>query len=344
MRTGSILDDPSSATSEWISDLLGVEVTVVACELIVDAGIVSPIARLRLTGVSPPTSVIVKCAPADEDWRARVNQLGLLRTEALFYREIGSDCDMPVPKCWYSAFRDSDGRCTIVMEDLDPLVPGDNIVGLSSEEAVRAINLLPPMHARYWGEADRWSWLVDRGRVYADGAASMREVFPLALERYGDRLPDAIVALLPRLEAAIIHSTNHDLALTHRTLVHGDYHAGNIAFGTDLRDVKVFDWQLAMAGSPGADLVKLIFNGMTVEGRRHNCERLLEAYIDGMTTKGVAVKRSDLDDLIRHDFLLRLSATTRLAARAEPGSHLESWVLLCMERWAAAIEDGMVIT
>jgi hypothetical protein len=340
MRDGSILDSPADATSEWASELFARDVAVLASEPIADAGIISAVARLRLAGESVPASVIVKCAPSDDDWRARVNELGLLRTEAHFYSEIGSDCGMPVPGCWYSSFRASDGRCTIVLEDLDPLVPGDNSVGLSRDEAFRAVGLLPPMHARFWGRADRWSWLVDRGRIYASGATSLPGLVEAVLERYGDRLAEPIVRLLPQLDVAIIGSFDGALNTAHQTLVHGDFHAGNIAFGADPRHVKVFDWQLAMSGSPGADLVKLVFNSLTVGARREFGEGLIEAYIAGMGDLGVRIDRSDLDRLIKHDFLHRLGATTRIAARAEGGSHTEGWMFLCMDRWAAAIEDG----
>jgi hypothetical protein len=341
MRTESlVLEVPTDATSEWLSRILGSRVDIVANEPIADAGIVSSVARLRLDASAGPSSVIVKCAPLDKEWRERVNRLGLLKTEAFFYRDIGAASGMPIPHCYYSDFREVDGRCTIVMEDLDPLVPADNERGLTFDQAQIGIRLLAGMHGRHWQNVDQWPWLADRVRAQAAILGATNDAVPAVVERYADRLPTSIVSVLPDLADRILDPRAPDRTAANTTLVHGDFHAANIAFGHGPDEVKVFDWQLAMASSPGVDLVKLIANGMTAESRREFGPQLIESYLEGLAKAGVTIVKSELDQLVRDALFTRIAASVRVAFGAIPDSYTERWAMLCMDRMGAALEDG----
>ena len=339
MAHDPILTSPHEATSEWLTSVLAADVRVVAIEQFPDAGIVSPVARVRLTGDGPPT-VVVKCAPEDDAWRARVNYVGLLKTEAFFYRDIGEKCGIPVPHCWHAAWREADGHCTIVMEDLDPLVPADNFAGLTYDQAEIGVELLATMHSRHWQAVDQWEWLTERAQAQQRSAEATGALVPDVLARYGDRFPETIRSLLPEISDRIPDVRAAAPIAAHTTLVHGDFHAANIAFGERRDDVKVFDWQLAMAATPASDLIKLLLNGLTVPARREDGRWLLQQYRDAMGAQGVSISEDDLAALIRAEILTRIGSSTRVASSAAPGSFTEAWAILCMDRMGTALDDG----
>lgn len=333
-----VLHAPSDVTSHWLSRALGFEVDIVRYEPMEDSGIISPVARLRLTSEDGPTSVILKCSPPDDEFRARL--AWALKAEALFYRDIGEECGLPVPHSWYSKFCEDDNRCTIVMEDLYPLTPGDNWEGLSPEQTLRGVELLAHMHTRHWGRVKHWPWLAERTAAFTSSVAAAESAAPIAIERYGNHIPDSVRAVLPNMRDHILATETVSRAGSHTTLIHGDFHAANLAFGETPADVKVFDWQLAMASSPGLDLVKLIANGLTIEQRRSFGDDLIELYRELLAKRDVGVDRSMLDALIHDAVIARLGNVLRIASWAEEGSFTDRWTILCFERMGAALDDG----
>jgi Phosphotransferase enzyme family len=64
------------------------------------------------------------------------------------------------------------------------------------------------------------------------------------------------------------------------TLVHGDFHPWNVAFGPDT--TRVFDWTDAAVSHPFVDLATYVFRTENVSVRR----RLVDAYVDAWSTMG----------------------------------------------------------
>ncbi len=65
------------------------------------------------------------------------------------------------------------------------------------------------------------------------------------------------------------------------TLVHGDFHPWNVAFGPG-GTTRVFDWTDAAVSHPFVDLATYVFRTQDVAVRR----RLVDAYVDAWSTEG----------------------------------------------------------
>jgi aminoglycoside/choline kinase family phosphotransferase len=276
--------------SAWIPD----DVTVVEAALTtIGAGQMGVCTRYDLQYdhdvADAPASVVGKFAAADEHARTFMASSGY-PNEVCFYRDFASRVAIRVPRCAHAAI-DDDGWFTLLLEDLSPMRPGDQLQGCSVAQVEVAVQELVGLHAPLWDapvlhEHPQFSrsGLADP-RVLAE---ALRGVVPGFLDRYGHAFTSDEVDFYQRLATSARGWI--EARPRARSLVHSDYRPDNLMFGTgaDGRPtVAAVDWQGFGKGCALSDVSFVIGNALTSDDRRANEERIVRSYHDALVAAGV---------------------------------------------------------
>lgn len=259
------------------------------------AGLLGELERLTLsydrTEDAAPRSVIAKLPTRDEGGRALAMMLGLYEIEARYYREMAPLNPVRSPRCY---FNDGDAtaiRFVLLLEDLGGLRPGDQVAGLTLDDARVAVREYARFHARFWdtpaGPLFEWIPGLDHPRM-----AGLEAAYPGAmasfLEHFGGSLSNEDRELIegfgPR-SMSVIAGTNGDRL----TIVHGDARLDNIFFGsTDgSAPITILDWQI-LARAPGTyDIGYLLSQSLPSELRREHERALVGEYHEALLAAGV---------------------------------------------------------
>ena len=262
----------------------------------VGTGQVSDTYRMRLTysggGQNLPPTLIAKVPAADAASRAAARSFRTYEIEASFYAELAPGLPVSLPACFYAAYDAEPDEYVVVLEDLAPAQPGDQLIGLSADEAAAAIAELAALHAAGWGspELAALPWL---NRASPESAALMTAVvtdlFPGFRDRYADQVEpgtfELIAHFVPRAGRYLADSNEL------RTIVHGDFRADNLLFGP-ARPV-VLDWQTASFGTATSDLSYFLGSSLPVPVRQEHEHALVRLYHSILVSRGVPLTWAD---------------------------------------------------
>ncbi len=277
--------------AEWLPDDASV---VDAAVTTIGAGQMGICARydLRLDHevAEAPTSVVGKFAAEDEQARRFMASSGY-PNEVCFYRDFASQVRIRIPRCAYAAI-DGDGWFTLLLEDLTPMRPGDQLRGCTVAQVEAAVQELVGLHAPRWDspvlhehpQFSGTSGLADPNVL----AGALQAVVPGFIERYGASFAPDEVDFYERL-------TNSargwiEARPEGRSLVHSDYRPDNLMFGTDADGhptVAAVDWQGFGKGCALSDVSFVVGNALTRDDRRANEERIVRGYHDALVAAGV---------------------------------------------------------
>jgi hypothetical protein len=287
-----IADTPGKLTTDWLSGALGRDVIDVHFEP-VGTGQMCDSVRLHLSyrpETAGPATVITKLPAADDTSRATALNLRSYEIEVRFYQQLAPELPIRTPRILYSDIDTATASFVLLMEDLAPARPGDQLAGCSLEEATIAIDELVKLHAPRWGDPK----LADYDWLHRDPETS--RMFLLAMlpvfwngfrERYADRLGDDVheagSALFAHLERYL--ATNDEPW----TVVHGDYRLDNLLFGGPDGSVPiaVVDWQTCAHGPGLNDVAYFIGAGLMLDDRRAHERDLVRRYHEGLLAAGV---------------------------------------------------------
>lgn len=306
MTSGVIPGSPDQLSDEWLTSALreagAIQQARVAghTQLAVSQGAAGVVTRLQIEYDRPepgaPQSLVAKFASPYEPIRRLLHGLGGYNREIQFYRQFGDDSGIPTPRCYYADIDDASGAFALLLEDMgDARVPDASEA--STEDIETAVRHLAPFHAKWWdhprlreleflrypgGAADQAFITLARGALAA--------ALPVARERFGTDLPAPLVAVAERLQGNFAHlmEARREASRDSVTLVHGDFHPGQIFFPSEQGGrFAVFDWQTVSAGSGGDDLARIIATGLTPDQQRSCDWRLIELYHALLVQHGV---------------------------------------------------------
>ncbi|MEO8456734.1 MAG: oxidoreductase family protein [Chloroflexota bacterium] len=305
-------DFPTTAdaiTNEWLSTVLGAEVTGFAVTFI-EGGVLADAFKLHsitYADNSPdaPSAVVVKVANAVKERRDLAISNNAYVKELFFFRDLAKDVPIRSPLV-YGCFTDGSDTCEnfiIVMEDLTVHSKVfDQIDDPPDVAYARKIALdAAEMHAKFWeSETTKLPWIgrADGRYTFAFDAASRvaNLTWPpfraLWLQMYGrdyfdgepdNQLEELMELLAGRKCVGILERIYDVLSSRPKTLLHGDMRADNV-FRThpkheksvDESTLTFIDWQLVHAGPPGPEFTEAYFNSLEPEVRRHDVEILRE--------------------------------------------------------------------
>jgi hypothetical protein len=289
---------PDEVTAEWLSDALGERIESIETEPIgVGVGLLGDLLRVRLVGAGGdlPATVIVKLpshAPAN---KAIGMAFAFYEREVRFFREVAPTARVRTPALLHADMDLASERFVLVLEDLSHLELADQVLGVTVEQAKRAVAAIAPFHAQWWEtpELDALDWMPTSDHpITMQSARLYRESWDTFVGRWGHVIPEGGIEVGERVRDAF-ESMLVDLARPPRTIVHTDFRLDNLFFGPD--EVAVIDWQLTTRGGGAYDVAYLLAQSMSAELRRANDTAVLRHWYDALTVEGYSWEQAQAD-------------------------------------------------
>ncbi len=286
---------PESVDARFLAEVLrgaghkGVEVRVVRAARI-GTGQLGTCVRyaLELEGASPhtPRSLVGKFPSGDETSRATGVALGLYRKEVEFYRTLSKRLSISIPRCYYAAIDGRGPAFALILEDMAPARPGDQIAGTTPEVARAAALELVGLHAPTWNDASlrELDWVMESPGTTR---ALYAQLFPGFTARYGKSLAPELLAILGRV--CETSGPPFEYPETPFSVVHVDFRLDNLLIDSSRPTprVTVVDWQSFVVGAPLSDLAYLLGASLLPEARRPVEREIVRDYHARLLAAGV---------------------------------------------------------
>lgn len=242
-------------------------------------------------GPAGPTTVIAKFATPVEANRAIAMNTRMYQREVDFFHDIAPTMEMPLTKCYFATIDTETGDFVVVLEDLRNYRAGDQISGISADEAKLIIDSFAPLNAAYFGKVDQ-PLLADCMRI----DTSYRDLFlpgvfgtwEMCRDKFPHFMTPEVLEALPRYIAAM-SDLHRMMGERTQTLVHGDVRLDNVMFGSDpaQHPIVLIDWQAIMISNPMQDVAYMVSQSMETDIRRECEEDLIAHARDALTAHGV---------------------------------------------------------
>jgi hypothetical protein len=239
-----------------------------------------------------PGSVVGKFPSADPSSFATGVALGNYVREVMFYRHLAATARIATPTWHFTDVVEATGEFVLLMEDLAPAEPGDQLNGVTLDQARLAVDEAAKLHASHWGdpELEDLPW-ISGARAAPPSQATPEAVRGLWLgfrDRYGPRLKPAHIEVGETLTSRF---NRYALAGDGpRCLTHNDFRPDNMMFSTAKggRAITVLDWQSIALGTGAVDVAYFLAGALSPDVRRAHEAELLARYLDGLRTGGVS--------------------------------------------------------
>jgi hypothetical protein len=313
---------PGDVDAEWLTAVLqqgGVDAVVGRFTARnVGTGQIGESVRFALeyarAGDDAPASIVGKFPASGDESRQTGVALGNYIREVRFYQQLAPTALIRTPRCYFTDVDEATSEFVLMMEDLAPAEQGDQLAGVSLDQARLAVVEAAKLHASHWDDAalDALPW-VSGSKAAPPSAANSGSVDLLwqgFRQRYGPRLSPHWIDAGERLTAGF-----GDLATQHdgpRCLTHNDYRPDNMMFASARggHPLTVLDWQSFAYGAGPTDVAYFLAGTLPAQVRRAHEPELLELYHSTLT--GLGVTGYAMADLKRHygqgGYLLFLTA------------------------------------
>lgn len=297
----ALVSDPRDVTAGWLTDLLRHAGALSAGGRVADfsavaigTGSVGATLRYQLryggdrASIAPPPSIVMKFASAEANSRAAGVATRSYENEVAFYLQAAHTVDVRRPHCYFAAVEPNTANVVVVLSDLAPAVPGDQLIGCGADDAELAVTEAARLHGPRWGDPALLdlSWLAK-----AEPVISVSDVYRALwdgfVERYRTTIEPDVITQGEALGAGI------DRWLARRptavTITHGDFRIDNMMFegaGRN-RHVTIVDWQTARLGTGPADIAYLLGGSLPPDIRRAHEADLVRRYHDALGGYGV---------------------------------------------------------
>ncbi|WP_296598402.1 phosphotransferase [Phenylobacterium sp.] len=300
---------PGDIDVAWLTAVLqgaGVDAVVSGFEAKnVGTGQIGESVRFRLRyereGEGAPASIVGKFPSPDETSRGTGIMLGNYLREVRFYQQLAPRAQVRTPRCWFTDTDETGGAFVLMMEDLAPAEQGDQLKGVSLDQARLVVEQAARLHGSFWGDEglDELSWV--QGSKAAPPSAVTPELVSGLWQgfraRYANRLQPHWIEVGEALTSR--WQDFHAREPGPRTLAHHDFRPDNMMFGTPAggHPVTVLDWQ-SFTYAPGAtDVAYFLAGALPPDVRRAHEAELLALYHAELTRLGVT--GYSMDDLRR---------------------------------------------
>lgn len=288
----------------WLRAQTGWDVESIEHEALgAGVGFMGHLARLHLTGGDEvPRTVIAKLPTDDPGGRVLGQMMGLWEREHHFYGQIAPRVSVRTPAAHVNLYEADGPSAVLVLEDMAPLRPGDQVAGASPAEATLVVEQLAAFHAQWWDhpDLDTWEWMPSIDGPLVESVAGMFVAgWPAFCERYSGTLPERpfrwaerFVPLVPGWLASYREMP--------RTVIHGDARLDNMFFGdagAGEASFAMVDWQMAMRSPSGGDLAYFVMTNLDTETRRGHERDLIARYGEALLASGVPADEVDVEGL-----------------------------------------------
>ena len=298
---------PEAITADWLTGVLtrgGVLARVRDFTMRrVGTGQIGQSVRFDLTyedhAPGAPASLVGKFPAPEPASRNTGIVLGNYRREVNFYNHLASTALISTPKCYFAAFDEATHDFVLLMEDLAPAEPGDQLAGCTLDQARLVVLEAANLHASHWDDPriEDLAWVTGTRAAGGAGGAdpgALQALWRAFCDRYGDRVEldmrlvgDRFVAGFDRYESYYRGP---------KSLVHIDFRPDNMMFATAAggRPVTVLDWQSLAFGCGVTDVAYFLAGALKRDERRRVERDLLAEYHQRLGELGV---RYDFDQL-----------------------------------------------
>jgi hypothetical protein len=288
---------PQDADAAWLTRVLaagGVDAEVARfTSKAVGTGQIGDSVRFTLEyargGDGAPRSLVGKFPAAGEQSRATGITLGNYAREVNFYRHLARSAGINTPRCYFADINDTTHEFVLMMEDLAPAAQGDQLKGVTLDEARAVLGEAAKMHASHWGDEslDDMPWV--QGSRHAPSPLStdmVVGVWGAFCDRYGARVSPVARKIGQGIAAAF---GQEQARPGPRCLTHNDFRPDNMMFATPAGGypVTTLDWQTAGYGFGGTDVGYFLSGAIPVETRRKEGAALRQYYLDRLQALGV---------------------------------------------------------
>jgi hypothetical protein len=261
-----------------------------------------------------PASLVGKFPSAGAESRATGVRLGNYLREVRFYQQLAPTARISTPACWFTEVDEATHDFVLIMEDLAPAEPGDQLKGVTLDQARAVLVEAAKLHASHWADdgLDALPWVS--GSKAAPASAATNDAVAMLWQafkaRYGPRLAPAWSEVGDRLTANFgrLQADREGP----RCLTHNDFRPDNMMFATPRggRPVTVLDWQSFAYGVGATDVAYFLAGALPPDVRRPAEPELLALYHWTLVAEGVASYGMDelQRDYARGGYLLFLTA------------------------------------
>jgi hypothetical protein len=288
----------SDLNARWLDGVLGdrpgaARVTGVEVSRI-GTGQVADSYQVRLATDGPPGalpgSVVVKLTSESEQSRAAGRgELNYLR-EVRWYQQLAPRIEARVPHCHHAEIDSNGTEFVLVLEDLSPARPGDQLAGCTVAETELALRQAARFHAPFWDDPALRGveWLDISGTYWPRFEEMLPAWFAGFAERYAGRMDAADLAAAGRF---VEHVGDYYRRLRECpfTVQHGDFRPDNVLFDVagEPGTLAVVDWQTVILGPAAVDVAYFVGGALDVPTRRAHEDRLLGVYHEELHRLGV---------------------------------------------------------
>lgn len=285
---------PAEVSTEWLSAAIqahGIDAGVAAFEIEqVGTGQLGETRRFHLQykGAAPANapSTLVGKFPSDNEVAATTGkEMGFYRSEVMFYRELAHRAKIHTPDV-YVAEIDESGNFVLLLEDMAPAKPGDQMSGMSIADAKLALKEAAKLHAAFWNDHD----LMNQDWVYVPEGAQgfyttelMESSWEHFEKTYAHKMDPEVIKVCDKYIRH--HAAWNAPREEPKCFSHNDFRADNMLFGGER--VAVVDWQTSNYLGTGMDVAYFLGGAFDRETRRTNEQELLQMYHDELITNGV---------------------------------------------------------
>jgi hypothetical protein len=237
-----------------------------------------------------PRSLVGKFPSDDPLSRATGEQLGNYHREVMFYRQLANRLPITKPRCYFAEIAGRGSDFAILLEDLAPARPGDQLAGCSVAVARVAVRELVKLHAPTWGDTSLCGldWIEERS---PDKGAQWREMYAASLAPFLARFGPVLAPDEREIIGRVAESKGPPFTYPAEpwALVHIDFRLDNLLIDESVTPprVAVVDWQSMVLQSPLSDLAYFLGASLLPEVRRPVERELVREYHAGLVEAGV---------------------------------------------------------
>jgi hypothetical protein len=289
---------PADVTAGWLTQALRQSGTLsrgavseARVEPLGMQGYLSGVARVILTYDTPrtdaPRTVVVKLPSVAEENRAIGESLRAYQREALFYLHIAPDTDIRIPRCYHASADPNVGDWSLLLEDCSNLRNGNQIEGLTYDEAIAALRTIARLHAPWWNSPrlDALDWMPRENLALL---TRFHDDWPGFRDEYARRIGREAVAVGEKI-AASGAAIERLTATAPHTITHWDYRADNVLLddANAAEPIVVLDWQLAIRQLGAFDIARAITGSLPILVGEHHLRELVGVWHEELVARGV---------------------------------------------------------
>lgn len=248
-----------------------------------------------------PKTLIGKFPAEAELSRQAGVSLGIYLREIRFYQLLQPKARITTPDCYFAEIDEETHEFVLLMSDASPAVPGDQLKGITLEEAKLVTREAAKLHAAFWLDdtLNQYAWITNTqdSEDHYD-----TEQFSLYWKGFQDRYSSKVTPRAKRLGDAFCQNfdTYKSLRTEQQCLIHIDYRPDNMLFASPEggKPLTVVDWQSVAFGPAATDIGNCFAGALSPELRRAHESELLDIYVQELEQQGGGPYQPD--ELKRH--------------------------------------------